>query len=79
MCATRSRSSKTCCLRVELAQIISVLVVVVQELAPVSLDAEWAERIRGVLTSVLVALVRHRQRGADLVYEAYAVDIGGGF
>ena len=25
-----------------------------------------------------VALARHRQRGADLVYEAYDVDIGGG-
>ena len=26
-----------------------------------------------------IALARHRQRGADLVYEAYDVDIGGGF
>jgi hypothetical protein len=40
---------------------------------------EWANRMRSVLTSLLVALARHRQRGADLVYEAYAVDIGGGF
>ena len=29
--------------------------------------------------TLLVALARHRQRGADLVYEAYDVDIGGGF
>ncbi len=28
-------------------------------------------------TTLLVHLVRHRQRGADLVYEAYEVDIGG--
>jgi hypothetical protein len=29
------------------------------------------------LTRLLEALVRHRKRGADLVYEAYHVDIGG--
>jgi hypothetical protein len=29
-------------------------------------------------TSVLGRLVRHRQRGADLIYEAYQTDIGGG-
>lgn len=29
-------------------------------------------------TELLGALVRHRQAGSDLVYEAYAVDIGGG-
>ena len=28
-------------------------------------------------TVLLAALVRHRQRGADLVYEGYSVDIGG--
>jgi hypothetical protein len=27
--------------------------------------------------ALLVALARHRQRGADLVYEAYATDLGG--
>ena len=31
------------------------------------------------LTALLAALARHRQRGADLVYEAYAVDLGGGY
>jgi hypothetical protein len=30
------------------------------------------------LLDLLGRLARHRQRGADLVYEAYAVDIGGG-
>lgn len=28
-------------------------------------------------TTLLAALVRHRQRGADLVYEGFSVDIGG--
>lgn len=38
----------------------------------------WAEEVRVELTALLAALARHRQRGADLVYEAYAVDLGGG-
>jgi hypothetical protein len=29
-------------------------------------------------TNLLSGLVRHRQRGADLIYEAYETDIGGG-
>jgi hypothetical protein len=33
--------------------------------------------LRGRLDHLLQALVRHRKRGADLVYEAYHVDIGG--
>ncbi len=39
----------------------------------------WVEELRSDLTALLVALARHRQRGADLVYEAFDVDIGGGF
>lgn len=39
----------------------------------------WADDMRTELTTVLSALARHRQRGADLVYEAYDVDLGGGF
>jgi hypothetical protein len=38
----------------------------------------WADELRIDLTALLAALARHRQRGADLVYEAYAVDLGGG-
>lgn len=34
--------------------------------------------VRDGVVAVLVHLVRHRQRGADLVYEAYQVDIEGG-
>ncbi|TAM85985.1 MAG: hypothetical protein EPN43_10880 [Jatrophihabitans sp.] len=34
--------------------------------------------IRERATDLLAALVRHRQRGADLIFEAYATDIGEG-
>ena len=32
---------------------------------------------RTAILDLLASLARHRQRGADLVYEAYAVDLGG--
>lgn len=35
------------------------------------------ERLRESATHLIGQLVRHRQRGGDLVYEAYAVDLGG--
>jgi hypothetical protein len=35
------------------------------------------EALRGTAMTDLVALARHRQHGADLIYEAYSVDIGG--
>jgi hypothetical protein len=35
------------------------------------------EAIRDLGTALLGHLARHRQRGADLVYEAYQADIGG--
>ena len=35
------------------------------------------DAVRARSTSLLGRLVRHRQRGADLVYEAYEVDLGG--
>ncbi|MGZ4494930.1 MAG: hemerythrin domain-containing protein [Nocardioides sp.] len=34
-------------------------------------------RVRALGTALLGRLVRHRQRGSDLVYEAYEVDVGG--
>lgn len=34
--------------------------------------------VRDRATDLLGRLVRHRQRGADLIYEAYQTDIGGG-
>jgi hypothetical protein len=39
----------------------------------------WVDEMRTDLTALLVALAKHRQRGADLIYQAYAVDIGGGY
>jgi hypothetical protein len=33
--------------------------------------------VRERATALLVAVARHRQRGADLIYEAYAADLGG--
>ncbi len=36
------------------------------------------EALRDRATDLLAQLARHRQRGADLIYEAYATDIGGG-
>ncbi|HSP59594.1 MAG TPA: hypothetical protein VLO09_00910 [Ornithinimicrobium sp.] len=33
--------------------------------------------VRERVTGLVGRLVRHRQRGSDLIYEAYAVDIGG--
>ena len=35
------------------------------------------DRVRERGTALLVRLVRHRQRGSDLIYEAYTADIGG--
>jgi hypothetical protein len=41
-------------------------------------DADaWVEAIRDAAITLIGLLVRHRQRGADLVYEAYDVEIGG--
>lgn len=38
---------------------------------------EWVSHVRDKVTSLIVLFSRHRQRGADLVYEAYETDIGG--
>jgi hypothetical protein len=35
------------------------------------------DTVRELGTALLARLVRHRQRGSDLVYEAYSVDVGG--
>ncbi|MGN6578083.1 MAG: hemerythrin domain-containing protein [Nocardioides sp.] len=40
-------------------------------------DGDEVRRIRELGTELLGSIVRHRQHGADLVYEAYEVDIGG--
>lgn len=35
------------------------------------------DEVRDRGTTLIAALVRHRQRGSDLMYEGYSVDIGG--
>ena len=35
------------------------------------------EDIREAVVAALLALTKHRQRGADLIYDAYDIDIGG--
>ncbi|HYN96264.1 MAG TPA: hypothetical protein VES42_20665 [Pilimelia sp.] len=47
------------------------------EAGPDRLGGSAAEQLRGSAADLLQALARHRQRGADLVYEAYETDIGG--
>lgn len=44
--------------------------------ATAAVDA-GVEQAREAVLSLLAHLARHRQLGADLVYEAYAVDLGG--
>lgn len=41
-----------------------------------SVEVQAVEEARSQVLDLLLALARHRQRGADLVYEAYNVDIG---
>ena len=38
---------------------------------------EDVDQVRERGTALISALVRHRQRGSDLMYEGYSVDIGG--
>lgn len=42
-----------------------------------AVDEQRLAEVREQLTALLALLMRHRQRGADLVYQAYDVDIGG--
>ena len=70
-------------LRREHSEILATIVHSEQKLAIPPADDDtyvaWADELRVDLTALLAALARHRQRGADLVYEAYAVDLGGGY
>ena len=40
-------------------------------------DVNDVDHVRDLGMALLGRLVRHRQRGSDLVFEAYSVDIGG--
>ena len=70
-------------LRREHSDIIATIVRTEKKLATVPEGdddySSWVEETRAELTTLCCTLARHRQRGADLVYEAYAVDRGGGF
>ena len=46
------------------------------ELVPTSAHSDWVDARRDECNALLGRLVRHRQRGADLVYEAFS-EIGG--
>lgn len=61
----------------DIRQSIADVLVMVRELARADGD-EGTAAVRETALDLLHRLSRHRQRGADLVYEAYAVDIGGG-
>jgi len=62
-------------LRDEHGKILSAVLTAEDDLASEPVDTE---RVRTTVTWLLGELHRHRQRGADLVYEAFDVDIGGG-
>ena len=62
----------------EHADITSALDEVDSRLDDPTSDADVrVESIRDAAVTLMGLLVRHRQRGADLVYEAYDVEIGG--
>jgi hypothetical protein len=46
-------------------------------LAAQATDPDTVESCREAVTMLVARLMRHRQRGLDLVYEAYVVDVGG--
>lgn len=68
-------------LRREHSEILGVITRAEKSLGVVLLDIEhddWVETLRADLTTMLCSLAHHRQRGADLIFGAYDVDIGGG-
>ena len=76
-------STPTSRLRREHSEILAVVTRTEKQLAVPPADddsyAPWADDRRAPSSRrCSIALARHRQRGADLVYEAYDVDIGGG-
>lgn len=40
--------------------------------------AQDADGLREQVIDLVAKIVRHRQHGADVIYEAYSVDVGGG-
>jgi hypothetical protein len=68
-------------LRREHSEILGVINRAEKWLDQVLLDDDhdvWVDGLRADLTTMLCSLAHHRQRGADLIFAAYDVDIGGG-
>ena len=68
-------------LRREHNEILGVITRAEKTLDQVLLDDDhevYVDTLRADLTEMLCALAHHRQRGADLIFAAYDVDIGGG-
>jgi hypothetical protein len=68
-------------LRREHNEILGVITRSEKSLEQVFLDDHhdvWVDTLRADLTTMLCSLAHHRQRGADLIFAAYDVDIGGG-
>jgi hypothetical protein len=68
-------------LRREHSEILGVITRAEKMLDQVLLDDDhdvWVDGLRADLTTMLCSLAHHRQRGADLIFGAYDVDIGGG-
>jgi hypothetical protein len=68
-------------LRREHSEILGVINRAEKTLQQILLDADddlWVDTLRADLTTMLCSLAQHRQRGADLIFSAYDVDIGGG-
>ena len=68
-------------LRREHNEIVGVIARAEKTLGHVLLDDNhevFVDAMRADLTEMLCALAHHRQRGADLIFAAYDVDIGGG-
>jgi hypothetical protein len=68
-------------LRREHNEILGVITRAERSLRQVLLENEheqYVDTLRADLTEMLCALAHHRQRGADLIFSAYDLDIGGG-
>jgi len=68
-------------LRREHNEILGVITRAERSLRQVLLEndhEQFVDTLRADLTEMLCALAHHRQRGADLIFAAYDVDIGGG-
>jgi hypothetical protein len=63
-------------LRAEHPAITAALIEAAARLAAPPADDADAEAIRDELQRLMGQIVRHRQHGADLVWDAYAIDIG---